>query len=473
MNIAVIFGPKIIDDFIKFLSRKLFYFLIGIFIFLYLSFLSMPVLALSSLQGCAQDPACVNNVLGAFNNGIGIVNGVRELFKDPDSGNNITYNTDNYNNAVAVQYCNVNKKGQVSTVSNFTFNHIADRFGNGSATCYTRNFSFSLQTFTDSCSWYTSNFGVGASGAAPFLGVSVNGSQFVASCGNASVSAACTRGVCMTWPEVVANNFDSDAINYINNLPPSQKSDFISNFIQNNTTSSPHTFNPNIDINNDGSPDIECGSFDFLTVDGIQNDYKCTDSGSNWRPSSEFNINPSPTPTPTESPTPSPTPTPTESPTPSPTPTPTESPTPSPTPTPTESPTPSPTPTPTESPTPSPTPTPTESPTPSPTPTDSDLVLPDPPDLNYDNEEEEEEEDQCVDCPQDQFSNENFFSYALDQFSNKFPFDALGSPPVSPGIVCPLLNIYNRQFELCFINQTISGLKFPVWIIWLLKLILH
>lgn len=85
----------------------------------------------------------------------------------------------------------------------------------------------------------------------------------------------------------------------------------------------------------------------------------------------------------------------------------------------------------------------------------------------------EPDQDSCIDCQSEGWeNNQNFLAYALTVFSTKFPFDALGTPSTSVD-VCPVLEIYTKTFKLCFINEAIAALKYPVWIIWLLKLIIH
>ena len=161
-----------------------------------------------------------------------------------------------------------------------------------------------------------------------------------------------------------------------------------------------------------------------------------------------------PPPDPDPEPSPSPSPSPPE-PTPSPSP---PEPTPSPSP---PEPTPSPSPPePTPSPSPSP-PGPTPSPDPPPT-SPSNMNLP-----NIDIPE-----DTCTDCPDDNFTDENFLEYAWEKFETKFPFDIFGDIE-SVTKVCPKVEFYGYSKDLCQIPDSLAKLKVPIWIIWALKLMLH
>ena len=80
----------------------------------------------------------------------------------------------------------------------------------------------------------------------------------------------------------------------------------------------------------------------------------------------------------------------------------------------------------------------------------------------------------CADCNDSNFSNQNFLSYALTKFSDKFPFDVIGDYSILPDDnQCPSLTIYGKYWEFCVIPNTVSLIKYPVWISFLVRLILH
>ena len=75
-----------------------------------------------------------------------------------------------------------------------------------------------------------------------------------------------------------------------------------------------------------------------------------------------------------------------------------------------------------------------------------------------------------------QFNQTNFFEYALDKFLNnpKFPFDIFGNlpQPEETDYQCPTVVMFDYEKELCVVNEGLSVLKYPVWIAWLIKLVL-
>ena len=79
----------------------------------------------------------------------------------------------------------------------------------------------------------------------------------------------------------------------------------------------------------------------------------------------------------------------------------------------------------------------------------------------------------CSDCQSD-FTNQNFFQYALTQFSQKFPFDVIGDYSILPDEQeCPSLTIYSKQWDFCVIPNSTRLLKYPIWFLFLIRLILH
>jgi hypothetical protein len=61
------------------------------------------------------------------------------------------------------------------------------------------------------------------------------------------------------------------------------------------------------------------------------------------------------------------------------------------------------------------------------------------------------------------FNRPNFLTYAVEKFSNKFPFDIFGTPP-SPvnGSECPSYTFFGQTTELCVIRDLIAIMKYPV-----------
>jgi hypothetical protein len=53
-----------------------------------------------------------------------------------------------------------------------------------------------------------------------------------------------------------------------------------------------------------------------------------------------------------------------------------------------------------------------------------------------------------------------------------FPFDTLGSITTSGNNDCPILRAFGHEKELCEIPETIKKFKYPVWVTFLIRLIL-
>ena len=75
-----------------------------------------------------------------------------------------------------------------------------------------------------------------------------------------------------------------------------------------------------------------------------------------------------------------------------------------------------------------------------------------------------------------QFSQVNFFQYAIDRFITepKFPFDIFGNLPESGETAneCPTIELLGYSKEVCAVNDGLALLKYPVWIAWFFKLVL-
>jgi hypothetical protein len=69
-----------------------------------------------------------------------------------------------------------------------------------------------------------------------------------------------------------------------------------------------------------------------------------------------------------------------------------------------------------------------------------------------------------------QFTSLNAFQYLELQTRNKFPRDVVGtlSAGTSP---CARIFVFDEQLEVCWIKDTLSLLKIPVWISFLLYMI--
>lgn len=80
--------------------------------------------------------------------------------------------------------------------------------------------------------------------------------------------------------------------------------------------------------------------------------------------------------------------------------------------------------------------------------------------------------DDCEECENDPFAgSQNFLEYARSQFSNKFPFDIVGSGSiVNSGVMgCPKLILLNNDLELCFLVSIVGLFKYAVWTLFSIK----
>ena len=82
-----------------------------------------------------------------------------------------------------------------------------------------------------------------------------------------------------------------------------------------------------------------------------------------------------------------------------------------------------------------------------------------------------EETAECEDCPEDTFKTENFLGYAKQQFSNKFPFDAIEINGGGGTGQCLTLNNSQECQVKEALGSFLSIVKFPIWITFLLSLI--
>ena len=77
----------------------------------------------------------------------------------------------------------------------------------------------------------------------------------------------------------------------------------------------------------------------------------------------------------------------------------------------------------------------------------------------------------CQDCPPDGFKTQNFLEYAQEQFSDKFPFDAIEINGGTGAGQCMTLN-NNQECQVKeALGNFLSIVKFPIWITFLLSLI--
>lgn len=113
---------------------------------------------------------------------------------------------------------------------------------------------------------------------------------------------------------------------------------------------------------------------------------------------------------------------------------------------------------------------------------DPDLNCDNPDAPNYDptspdcsNEEPPEEEKvDCIECDDITFTQKNFFLYAQEKFIDdpRFPFDIFGDLPTAASAnQCPTVELFDMSKELCFINDSLAILKYPVWIAWMFRLV--
>ena len=83
---------------------------------------------------------------------------------------------------------------------------------------------------------------------------------------------------------------------------------------------------------------------------------------------------------------------------------------------------------------------------------------------------------ECVECEEPDYVTTtlpNFIVYAQEELANVFPFDVIGDIPSDTFNTCPSLTIQNQTMELCIINDLLSLMKYPVWILFLIRLVLH
>ena len=66
----------------------------------------------------------------------------------------------------------------------------------------------------------------------------------------------------------------------------------------------------------------------------------------------------------------------------------------------------------------------------------------------------------------------NFLVYGKQEFKNVFPFDTLGEITTSGNNNCPKLEVLGHEKELCEIPEAIEKFKYPVWIVFIIRLIL-
>ena len=72
------------------------------------------------------------------------------------------------------------------------------------------------------------------------------------------------------------------------------------------------------------------------------------------------------------------------------------------------------------------------------------------------------------------FTAPNFLVYAVEQFSQKFPFDIIGEiDGEAISADCPTYTFFNKDFELCPIRDFFAILKYPVIITFLVKTYHH
>jgi hypothetical protein len=85
------------------------------------------------------------------------------------------------------------------------------------------------------------------------------------------------------------------------------------------------------------------------------------------------------------------------------------------------------------------------------------------------------EDEECFECEK-QFQNvENFVSYAIKKSKDKFPFDILGDWEVlkeNASNECPKYTFWGKQQEVCFVRDLFVGLKFSIWVSFIVRMIL-
>lgn len=79
----------------------------------------------------------------------------------------------------------------------------------------------------------------------------------------------------------------------------------------------------------------------------------------------------------------------------------------------------------------------------------------------------------CEECEEDNFSKITFYDHVYAQMITKFPFDIFGDiNSLSSDNECPKILLFDYEKELCFINDSLSGIKYPIWIAWIIRLVL-
>jgi hypothetical protein len=87
------------------------------------------------------------------------------------------------------------------------------------------------------------------------------------------------------------------------------------------------------------------------------------------------------------------------------------------------------------------------------------------------------DEGDCLDCTQPRLIfSDPFYVYAVEKFSDKFPFDILGDlpspPPDCPNLVVSL-NGSSFSAEFCFVRDCAAFLKYIAWIGFAVLLVVH
>ncbi|WPF87512.1 hypothetical protein WEU38_11895 [Cyanobacterium aponinum AL20118] len=80
------------------------------------------------------------------------------------------------------------------------------------------------------------------------------------------------------------------------------------------------------------------------------------------------------------------------------------------------------------------------------------------------------EDVQVPDLPDITYNRTNFFSYAVDQWSNKFPFGIVGDfQGIAGSNTCPSWTFLGVQVTLCIVRDAIAILKYPAIIAFLVR----
>jgi hypothetical protein len=62
------------------------------------------------------------------------------------------------------------------------------------------------------------------------------------------------------------------------------------------------------------------------------------------------------------------------------------------------------------------------------------------------------------------------FNCLKNHLSSKFPFDLL-APPVASGSACPKVSFFEKEFDICWLDESIKLLKYPVVVALLIKMV--